>query len=171
MVVNLDELNVAITHNYVSRSNLPNVLRFLRTQLDQISGCRDRPESIKPQDLYQAFCRALEEHHPKWLREALSVPDWTCPAWKTATTSLTTRTATKRTTFGRGKRKATRKESERRAGKKQHVSNCETTDCSNEFAKTKNDHSLEQHSSGHLSKNSIINAMDDTNHGFRFSFL
>ena len=46
MVINLDDgLNIAITHNYVSQSNLSNVLKFLDQKEDQISGCRDRAES------------------------------------------------------------------------------------------------------------------------------
>ncbi|KAJ1414119.1 hypothetical protein B484DRAFT_297154, partial [Ochromonadaceae sp. CCMP2298] len=44
MVVNLED-SIALTHNYVSTSNLADVLRFLREKTDQISGVRDR---IKP---------------------------------------------------------------------------------------------------------------------------
>jgi hypothetical protein len=82
MVINLDAMNVAITHNYVSRSNLPNVLRFLRTKQDQISGCRDRADSIKPDQLYNAFVQGMRQHNAAALEEALAVPDWTCNAWK-----------------------------------------------------------------------------------------
>jgi hypothetical protein len=81
-VINLDEWNIAITHNYVSRSNLCNVLRFLREKRDQVSGCRDRIESIKPEQLYEEFKKTLQQQHPKWLQHALDVPDWTCRAWK-----------------------------------------------------------------------------------------
>lgn len=38
MVINVDELSVAITQNYVSTSNLCDCLRFLRETPDQISG-------------------------------------------------------------------------------------------------------------------------------------
>ena len=82
LVINLDEWNIAITHNYVSRSNLSNVLRFLREKRDQVSGCRDRNESIKPERLYEEFVQTLQERYPQWLQEALDVPDWTCRAWK-----------------------------------------------------------------------------------------
>lgn len=87
MVINLDAgLNIAITHNYVSTSNLPNVLKFLRDKQEQISGCRDRAESIKPHQLYETFCAILQRHHPTWLEKALAVPDWTCKAWTGAST-------------------------------------------------------------------------------------
>lgn len=103
-VVNLDPINVAITHNYVSKSNLSDVLRFLDTKVDQISGCRDREESIKPEDLHREFCKGLEEKHPNWLAEARVDAErgWTCAAWKDKTqedeegTGLTRKTAKKR---------------------------------------------------------------------------
>jgi Cupin-like domain len=82
MVINLDDINIAITHNYVSTSNLSNVLKFLDTKRDQVSGCRDRADSIKPERLYQEFTAALQQHHPQWLQAALAVPDWTCRAWR-----------------------------------------------------------------------------------------
>jgi len=81
MVINLDELNIAITHNYVSLSNLSNVLKFLNINRDQVSGCRDRGESIKPERLYEEFVEAMKHQHPKWLEKALAEPDWTCRAW------------------------------------------------------------------------------------------
>lgn len=80
-VINLDELNVAITHNYVSFSNLPNVLRFLDEKLDHISGCRDRTESIKPEHLGAEFEKRLLDAYPNELKEAKSIQDWTCAAW------------------------------------------------------------------------------------------
>ena len=40
-MVNLEE-SLALTHNYVSTSNLGDVLHFLRDKTDQISGVRDR---------------------------------------------------------------------------------------------------------------------------------
>ena len=52
--------SVALTRNYVSASNLPDVLRFLDTQVGQISGCRDRRgEAIAPEDLGREFRMAL----------------------------------------------------------------------------------------------------------------
>jgi Cupin-like domain len=83
MVINLDGgLNVAITHNYVSQSNLGNVLKFLDAKRDQVSGCRDRRESIKPERLYEEFVIAMREYQPTWLRTALAEPLWTCRAWR-----------------------------------------------------------------------------------------
>ena len=82
MVINLDDdMNIAITHNYVSQSNLDNVLKFLSLKRDQVSGCRDRADSIKPDHLYEEFVKVLEQRHPKWLKAAQDVPDWTCRAW------------------------------------------------------------------------------------------
>jgi ribosomal protein L16 Arg81 hydroxylase len=90
MAVNLDDVNIAITHNYVSRSNLGNVLRFFQEKQDQISGCRDRKESIKPEQLRDEFVKVLgenesskEEEH-EYLQSALAQPDWTCHAWSNA---------------------------------------------------------------------------------------
>lgn len=85
-VVNLDKINIAITHNYVSDSNLSNTLKFLETKREQISGCRDRQESIKPEHLSEEFQKALRQKFPDLLRKALEVPTWTCRAWKSAET-------------------------------------------------------------------------------------
>jgi len=52
-------VSVALTRNYVSASNLPDVLRFLRTRKSQISGCRDRGDAIQPDDLSREFQKAL----------------------------------------------------------------------------------------------------------------
>ena len=84
MVINLDDVNMAITHNYVAKSNLSSVLRFFSEKRDQVSGCRDRPEAIKPECLYEEFVAVLEKKHPEWLQEALNEPDWTCAAWSCA---------------------------------------------------------------------------------------
>lgn len=81
MVINLDDVNIAITHNYVALSNLPNVLKFLDTKRDQVSGCRDRADSIKPESLFEEFKHAMELTHGNWLRKAQVQPDWTCAAW------------------------------------------------------------------------------------------
>ncbi len=52
-------ISVALTRNYVSASNLPDVLRFLDTRVSQISGCRDREEAVKPEQLGIEFRKAL----------------------------------------------------------------------------------------------------------------
>eukprot|EP00521_Asterionellopsis_glacialis_P011047 CAMPEP_0195307514 /NCGR_PEP_ID=MMETSP0707-20130614/37753_1 /TAXON_ID=33640 /ORGANISM="Asterionellopsis glacialis, Strain CCMP134" /LENGTH=413 /DNA_ID=CAMNT_0040371765 /DNA_START=102 /DNA_END=1344 /DNA_ORIENTATION=- len=83
-VINLDPgMNIAVTHNYVSQSNLPTVLRFLQYKEDQISGCRDRVESIKPEHLHREFTKELQKVHPQWLRDAQQKANqgWTCKAW------------------------------------------------------------------------------------------
>ena len=80
----LDDVNIAITHNYVSQSNLATVLRFLEYKEDQISGCRDREESIKPECLKRAFEEALLKHgFESILRDAkeLAAKGWPCKAW------------------------------------------------------------------------------------------
>ena len=59
MVVNLDE-SIALTHNYVSTSNLSDCLRFLRDKTDQISGVRDRgAEAMQPEEMYASFVEKL----------------------------------------------------------------------------------------------------------------
>jgi len=82
--VNLDEVNIAITHNYVSGSNLSSVLKFLDGKRDQVSGCRDRDESIKPENLFEEFKKALQNRYPDLAKRALENPGWNCNAWKTA---------------------------------------------------------------------------------------
>lgn len=95
-VINLDEVNIAITHNYVSFSNLSNVLKFLDRNQDQISGCRDRDESIKPEELYETFVRELKKEHSQEMERALELPEWTCRAWKKTTARQDEVTPTKR---------------------------------------------------------------------------
>ena len=83
-VLNLDDgMSVAITQNYVSKSNLPDVLRFLETRQQQISGCRDRPEAVKPEDLLHQFRSCLRESRPILLDQAQSLANdgWHCAAW------------------------------------------------------------------------------------------
>lgn len=59
MVVNIDEC-IALTHNYVSTSNLADCLRFLRDSPDQISGVRDRGETaVQPEEMYDIFVEKL----------------------------------------------------------------------------------------------------------------
>ena len=61
MVVNLDDC-IAITHNYVSTSNLKDCLRFLRENPDQISGVRDRPGvAVEADSMYETFKNNLRE--------------------------------------------------------------------------------------------------------------
>ena len=52
-------VSVALTRNYVSASNLSDVLRFLDTRVSQISGCRDRGEAVPPEELGLEFRKAL----------------------------------------------------------------------------------------------------------------
>jgi hypothetical protein len=80
-VINLDEVNIAITHNYLSPSNLGNALKFFVEKQDQISGCRDRAESIKPELLYDALVKVLMDKEPHHLEKALAQQEWTCRAW------------------------------------------------------------------------------------------
>ena len=64
MVINLEN-TVAITHNYVSSSNLVDCLQFLRFKEDQISGIRDRPqEAVSAECLYKEFLVCLSQSYP-----------------------------------------------------------------------------------------------------------
>ena len=61
MVINLD-FTIALTHNYVSTSNLSDVLKFLRDKSDQISGVRCRlQDEVTPETLYDAFISKLPQ--------------------------------------------------------------------------------------------------------------
>lgn len=62
MVVNLDAC-VALTHNYVSTSNLSDCLHFLREKKEQISGVRDRlgHGAVPPERLYDCFVEKLAD--------------------------------------------------------------------------------------------------------------
>lgn len=81
MVVNLDELNIAITHNYVSASNLSSVLKFTDELRDQVSGCRDREDSIKPESLHEELVNVLRAEKLDLLERVLQNPGWGCNAW------------------------------------------------------------------------------------------
>lgn len=81
-VINLDESNIAITHNYVSPSNLGNALKFFREKQDQISGCRDRKESIKPEFIHDVLVEELRTREPRHLDRAMKQTGWTCRAWE-----------------------------------------------------------------------------------------
>jgi hypothetical protein len=73
MVINLDDC-IALTHNYVSTSNLVDCLRFLKDKPDQVSGVRDRPsEAVQPEEIYETFVRCLRgEVAPMVLDAALA---------------------------------------------------------------------------------------------------
>jgi hypothetical protein len=73
MVVNLED-TIALTHNYVSSSNLGDVLYFLKHKRDQVSGVRDRRnEAAQPETLYEEFTRELRKVHPELLYVGMSV--------------------------------------------------------------------------------------------------
>jgi ribosomal protein L16 Arg81 hydroxylase len=82
LVINLDAINIAITHNYASMSNLSSVLKFLNVLKDQVSGCRDRTDSIKPDELHDEFVKELLKKYPEETKQALADPNWNCNAWK-----------------------------------------------------------------------------------------
>jgi hypothetical protein len=62
---------------FVSTSYDFHVCRFS----DQVSGCRDRAESIKPERLHEEFVKELDQRHPEWVSDAQNEPEWTCAAW------------------------------------------------------------------------------------------
>lgn len=74
-------MNIAITHNYLSPNNLGNALKFFVEKQDQISGCRDRAESVKPERMYSALVDVLKNKEPQHLEKALAQTEWTCRAW------------------------------------------------------------------------------------------
>lgn len=83
--MNLDSgVSIALTQNYVSASNLPDVLRFLKMKPQQISGCRDRVDAIQPDSLLQSFTASLKHARPDLLVTAQKLADkgWNCPAWQ-----------------------------------------------------------------------------------------
>jgi hypothetical protein len=70
MVVNLEE-SVALTHNYVSTSNLADCLRFLREKTEQISGVGNRnKDRLQPEDVYATFVKNLTTVLPATAVEA-----------------------------------------------------------------------------------------------------
>lgn len=86
-VINLDgTINVAVTHNYLSPSNLGNALKFFVEKQDHISGCRDRKadQSIQPEDMYDSLVAALQEKEPHFLKTAMAQTEWTCKAWSSS---------------------------------------------------------------------------------------
>lgn len=81
-VLNLDD-GIALTQNYVSQSNLSDVLRFLDKKPQQISGCRDRSEAIQPDKILRVFKDKLNEKLPHLVKEAedSACRGWMCEAW------------------------------------------------------------------------------------------
>lgn len=72
MVINLDE-SIAVTQNFVSQSNLADVLLFLKTTPEQISGVRDRAgEAVQPDELFDRFVEMLRAELPDVLQSAWS---------------------------------------------------------------------------------------------------
>jgi len=84
MVINLDGLSVAVTQNYVSTSNLSDVLHFLREKPDQISGLGlarlgspsvdsgtpvGRAQIYEPEELHGSFVARLREFYPDMTRQ------------------------------------------------------------------------------------------------------
>ena len=59
------------------------VLRFLDSRVSQISGCRDRQEAIKPEDLGAELRKALCEQRPELLQigDEAKAKGWSCKAW------------------------------------------------------------------------------------------
>ena len=57
------------------------MLRFFVDKQDQISGCRDRKESIKPEYIHDELVKVLKIKEPKHLEKALQQTGWTCRAW------------------------------------------------------------------------------------------
>lgn len=83
-VLNIDDgMSIALTQNYVSQSNLPDVLRFLKKNISQVSGCRDRPEAVKADVLGEVFEEGLSKARPELLREAkvVAAQGFGCATW------------------------------------------------------------------------------------------
>lgn len=57
--------SIAITQNFVSTENLPQVLRFLSKRRDQVSGCQDGDA------LYERFVDAFKKSHPGVLEKVM----------------------------------------------------------------------------------------------------
>uniref|UniRef100_A0A7S1TU82 JmjC domain-containing protein n=1 Tax=Phaeomonas parva TaxID=124430 RepID=A0A7S1TU82_9STRA len=81
LVLNLDDVCVAITQNYVSASNLKLVVDFLKYKEDQISGVRDRLQdgeegdvaaavggtsaAVQPEQMHRELVEAMERDYPE----------------------------------------------------------------------------------------------------------
>ena len=89
-MVNLED-SLALTHNYVSTSNLGDVLLFLRDKTDQISGVRDRcattavdgeetTGAVLPAEMYALFVERLRSVLTSACLEAcISQSNRSCP--------------------------------------------------------------------------------------------
>ena len=66
LVLNLDAVNVAVTHNFCSPTGLPHVLRFLKEKPYAVSGV---PAS-EARSLHARFLQALKAHRPELLAGA-----------------------------------------------------------------------------------------------------
>lgn len=75
--------NIAITQNYVSRTNLTSVCRFLRERREQVSGCGSSGEN-----LFERFTKALDLKYPGILKSIQD--DDFCRSRKIVDTSDTT---------------------------------------------------------------------------------
>lgn len=78
LVVNLDE-SVAVTQNFVSETELTNVIRFMRDKPDQLSGFKG---SLTPSTIYERFTRALQENAPETYIRAMGALEKTSPPLK-----------------------------------------------------------------------------------------
>jgi len=67
-VLNLEEVNVAVTQNFCSPLALPNVLKFLKEKPFAVSGVPSEDAST----LYPRFIEKLKESHPELVREEIA---------------------------------------------------------------------------------------------------
>ncbi len=77
MVINLDE-SIALTHNYVSSTNLTDCLKFLKTKVNQVSGLSERMYNANdlqiinsPETIFNNFLILLEQYDSEMVRKAL----------------------------------------------------------------------------------------------------
>ncbi|GMH51069.1 hypothetical protein TL16_g00933 [Triparma laevis f. inornata] len=86
-----DNVSLALTQNYVSSSNLSDVLRFLEVNKNQISGCRDRGKSaVDPETFGEVFKEKLkkvmeEEEFNEVIERSKR---WECGAWENEKVSV-----------------------------------------------------------------------------------
>lgn len=79
-----DDVCIALTQNYVSHSNLSDVIRFLKTREQQISGIRDRPGiAVSPGNFYNEFKKVMSDKMKNIWDEAEEQANqgWKCKAW------------------------------------------------------------------------------------------
>ena len=84
-------VSIALTQNYVSSANLPDVVRFLKKNKSQISGCRDREDAVDADRFREVFIgklkKALGEKEMEGVLER-SERGWQCKAWEGEKTSV-----------------------------------------------------------------------------------